>query len=84
MTAGWKVYGWALATTLAIAYIACAIFDALFPPYGMLVAFGPHSPWPIYGSPLGLLSGFITFVVAGFVLGAMYGLAWEFWSKRLS
>jgi len=32
MTAGWKVYGWALATTLAIAYIACAIFDALFPP----------------------------------------------------
>jgi len=49
MTAGWKVYGWALATTLAIAYIACAIFDALFPPYGMLVAFRPHSPWPIYG-----------------------------------
>jgi hypothetical protein len=84
MTAGWKVYGWALATTLAIAYIACAIFDAVFPPYGMLVAFGPHSPWPIYGSPVGLLSGLVTFVVAGFVLGAVYGFAWEFWSKRLS
>jgi hypothetical protein len=83
MTTGWKVYGWALATTLAIAYIACAIFDAVFPPYGMLVAFGPHSPWPIYGSAVGVVSGLVTFLVAGFVLGAVYGLAWEFWSKRL-
>jgi hypothetical protein len=83
MTGIWKVYGWALATTLAIAYIACAIFDALFPPYGMLVAFGPHSPWPIYGSPVGLLAGLVTFLIAGFVLGAVYGLAWEFWSRKL-
>jgi hypothetical protein len=84
MSGLWKVYAFSLATTLAIAYIGCAIFDALFPPYGMLVAFGPHSPWPLYGTPTGLLAGFATFAVAGFVLGAIYGMAWEFWQKRVA
>jgi hypothetical protein len=84
MSGLWKVYAFSLATTLAIAYTGCAIFDALFPPYGMLVAFGPHSPWPLYGTPIGLLAGFVTFAVAGFVLGAIYGIAWEFWQERLA
>jgi len=79
----WKICAWSLATTLGIAYIACAIFDAVFPPYGMLVAFAPHSPWPIYGSGVGLLAGLATFTIAGFVIGAIYGLAWTFWAKRL-
>lgn len=83
MAGAWKACACSLATTLAIAYVACAIFDALFPPYGMLVAFGPHSPWPIYGSPMGFLAGLVTFVMAGFVLGAVYGLAWDFWSRKL-
>jgi hypothetical protein len=34
-------------------------------------------------SPLGFLTGFVTFTVAGFVLGALYGCAWEVWSKKL-
>jgi hypothetical protein len=84
MTGSWKVYASSLATTLGVAYIGCAIFDVLFPPYGMLVAFAPHSPWPIYGSPLGFLAGFVTFSAAGLVLGALYGIAWEFWSRRLT
>ena len=29
------------------------------------------------------LTGFALFTVAGFVLGALYGIAWGFWSKRL-
>jgi hypothetical protein len=84
MTGLWKVYASSLATTLGVAYIGCAIFDVLFPPYGLLVAVAPHSPWPLYGSPLGFLTGFVTFSVAGLVLGALYGIAWEFWSKRLA
>lgn len=84
MTGSWKVYACSLATTLAVAYIACAIFDALFPPYGMLAAFASHSPWPLYGTPVGLVAGFITFSVAGFILGALYGIAWEFWHERLA
>lgn len=84
MAASWKVYATALATTLAIAYVGRAIFDALFPPYGMLVAFGPHSPWPIYGTPTGLVVGFLSFAIAGYVIGALYGIAWGFWNKKLA
>jgi hypothetical protein len=84
MTGSWKVCAFSLATTLGAAYIGCAIFDVLFPPYGLLVAFAPHSPWPLYGTPAGFLTGFVSFSVAGFVLGALYGIAWEFWSKRLA
>ena len=83
MTDLWKVHAFALATTTGVAYVLCAIFDVLFPPFGMLAAFAPHSPWPIFGSPLGFLTGFVTFTVAGFVLGALYVCAWEFWSKKL-
>jgi len=83
MTGSWKVYSFALGTTVGVAYIFCAIFDVLFPPFGLLAAFAPHSPWPIFGSPLGFLTGFATFTVAGLVLGALYGIAWEFWNKRL-
>ena len=61
----------------------CALFDLLFPPFGMLAALAPSSPWPITGSPIGFLIGFLTFTVAGFVLGALHGIAWEFWDRRL-
>ena len=84
MTSSWKAYAFSLATTLGVAYIGCAIFDVLFPPYGLLVALASHSPWPLYGTPLGFLTGFVLFSVAGLVLGALYGAAWEFWSKRLA
>ena len=84
MTNSWKVYASSLATTLGVAYIGCAIFDVLFPPYGLLVAVAPHSPWPLYGTPLGFLTGFVSFSVAGSVFGALYGMAWKFWSKKLA
>ncbi len=84
MTGLWKVYASSLATTLGVVYIGCALFDVLFPPYGLLVAFAPHSLWPLYGTPFGFLTGFVSFSVAGFVLGTLYGIAWEFWSKRLA
>ncbi len=83
MTDFWKVHAFSLATTLGVAYVLCAIFDFLFPPFGLLAALAPASPWPIFGSPLALLTGFVSFTVAGFVLGALYGIAWEFWNKRL-
>lgn len=83
MTDIWKVHSLSLATTFGVAYILCAIFDMLFPPFGMIAALAAHSPWPLFGSPLGFLTGFVTFTIAGFVLGALYGTAWEFWSKRL-
>ena len=79
----WKLHAFSLATTLGVAYVLCAIFDTLFPPYGLLTALASASPWPIYGSPIGLLTGFVTFTTGGFVLGALYGIAWAFWSKRL-
>lgn len=84
MTDLWKVHACTLATTLVAAYIGCAIFDVLFPPYGLLHALAPASPWPLYGTITGFLTGFVTFGVAGFVLGALYGVAWEFWSKRVA
>jgi hypothetical protein len=83
MNNSWKLHALSLATTFGVAYILCAIFDALFPPYGFLAALASASPWPIYGSPVGFLTGFVMFTVAGFVLGALYGIAWGFWNKIL-
>lgn len=83
MTDFGKVHAFSLATTLGVAYILCAIFDVLFPSFGLLVLLAPVSPWPISGSPIAFLAGFALFTAAGFVLGALYGIAWGFWSKRL-
>ena len=83
MTQSWRIPAFSLATTVGVAYIGCAIFDALFPPYGLLAALAPASPWRLSGSPLGFLVGFVSFTVAGFLLGALYGIASEFWSERL-
>jgi hypothetical protein len=83
MTDFWKVHAFSLATTLGVTYVACAVFDALFPPFGLLAGLASTSPWPISGSPLAFLTGFVLFTAAGFVLGALYGIAWGFWSKRL-
>jgi hypothetical protein len=83
MTSFWKVHAFSLATTLGVAYISCSIFDLLFPSFGLLAAIAPASPWPISGSPAAFLTGFVMFTVAGFVLGAAYGISWGFWSKRL-
>ncbi len=83
MTDFWKMHAFSLATTLGVAYILCAIFDALFPPFGLLAELASASPWPISGSPLGFLTGFVLFTAGGFALGALYGFAWGFWSKRL-
>jgi hypothetical protein len=79
----WSVYAASLATTAGVAYVLCAIFDALFPPFGLIRWLAQASPWPIYGSAVAFVIGSVTFSVAGFVLGAFYGIAWGFWSKRL-
>ena len=79
----WKVHALSLTVTMSVAYALCAIFDVLFPPFGLLAALAPASPLPISGSPLAYLTGFALFTVAGFVFGALHGIAWEFWSKRL-
>lgn len=79
----WKVQAFSLATTLGIAYVLCAIFDALFPPFGLIRWLSQASPWPLYGSPAGFLTGFVMFTAAGFALGAIHGAAKVFWSKRL-
>ena len=79
----WKIPAFSLATTLAVVYIFCAIFDLLFPPFGLIAALAPASPWPISGSPLAFLTGFALFTGAGFVLGALYGIASGFWSRKL-
>lgn len=81
MNNSWKLHALSLATTFGVAYILCAIFDTLFPPYGFLAAVASASPWPISGSLVGVLIGFVMFTFAGFVLGAIYGIAWRFWSK---
>ena len=78
----WKVNALSLATTLGAAYISCAIFDLVFPPFGLLAALAPASPLPISGSPLGFLLGFAMFIVAGLVLGALHGYATQFWRNR--
>ena len=79
----WKVHALSLTVTMSVVYALCAIFDVLFPPFGLLAALAPASPLPISGSPLAYLTGFALFTVAGFVFGALHGIAWEFWSKRL-
>ena len=79
----WKIHALSLTVTLSAAYTLCAIFDVLFPRFGLLAALAPASPLPISGSPLAYLTGFALFTVAGFVFGALHGIAWEFWSKRL-
>lgn len=78
----WKLHAFSLATTLGVAYILCAIFDALFPPFGLLAGLASASPWPISGSFVAFLAGFAMFTAAGFVLGAIYGIAWGFWNKN--
>ena len=83
MTESWKVSALSLATTLGVTYVFCAIFDLLFPPFGLLAAIAPTSPWPISGSPPGFVAGFAMFTIAGFVLGALHGIAWGYWSKTL-
>lgn len=83
MSGYWKVPALSLATTLAVTYFFCAIFDLLFPPFGLIAALAPASPWPISGSPRGFVTGFALFAVAGFAFGAFYGTAADFWSKRL-
>ncbi len=83
MTDSWKVHALSLGTTLGVAFISCAIFDLLFPPFGLLAALAPASPWPISGSPLAFLTGFALFTGVGFVVGALYGITSEFWSKQL-
>ena len=84
MTDSWKVHAFSLATTLSVAYIFCAIFDVLFPRFGLLAALAPAIPWPISGSFVAYLTGFVLFTAAGFVLGVLYGIAWGFWSKKLA
>ncbi len=83
MTSRWKLPAFSLATTLAVAYVLCAIFDAIFPPFGFLAAVAHASPWPISGSLAGTAVGLALFTAIGFTLGALYGAASEFWSKRL-
>lgn len=79
----WKVHALSLTVTLSVAYTLCAIFDVLFPRFGLLAALAPASPLPISGGPLAYLTGFALFTVAGFVFGALYGITREFCSKRL-
>ena len=79
----WKVHALSLTVTMSVAYALCAIFDVLFPPFGLLDALAPAIPLPISGSPLAYLTGFALFTVAGFIFGALHGVTWEFWSKRL-
>lgn len=83
MTDSWKVPAFSVATTLAVIYVFCAIFDVLFPPFGLIAVLAPASPWPISGTPLAFLTGFALFTGAGFVLGALYGTASAFWSRRV-
>ena len=79
----WKVHALSLTVTMSIAYALCAIFEVMFPPFGLLAALAPASPLPISGSPLAYLTGFALFTVVGFVFGAVHGIAWDFWNKRL-
>mgnify|MGYP001558225835 FL=1 len=81
--ADWKINAFALATTLGVAYVLCAIYDTLFPPYGLLRLLAPVSPIPIMGSAAGFAVGLAMFVIAGFVLGAIHGIASRYWSKAL-
>ena len=79
----WKVHALSLTVTLSVAYTLCAVFDVLFPRFGLLAVLAPASPFPISGSPLAYLTGFALFIVAGLFFGAVHGIAWDFWNKRL-
>ena len=79
----WKVHGLSLMVTVSVAYALCAIVDVLFPRFGLLAALAPAGPLPISGSPLAYLTGFALFTVASFVFGAVHGVAWDLWSKKL-
>ena len=79
----WKVNALSMTVTMSVAYTLCAIFDVLFPPFGLLAALAPGTPFPISGSPLAYLTGFALFTAAGFAFGAIHGIAWKFWSKRI-
>ena len=79
----WNAYGLSMATTAAVVYVLCAVFDALFPPYGLLAFLAPASPWPLGDSPAGYAMGLILFTLAGYVLGGIYGTAWRYWSRGL-
>lgn len=83
MNTSWKLQGLSLATTAGVAYLLCAVYDWLFAPYGVLRLLAPAIPWPIMGSPVGVLGGFVLFTVVGGLLGVIYGIALGFWSKRL-
>ncbi len=59
MTQSWKLPALSLATTLAVAYVFCVIFDELFSPFGLIPVLAPASPWPISGGPLAFLTVFV-------------------------
>lgn len=82
MTSSVKVHALSLATTMAVAFVLCAIYDTLFPPYGLLTALKPISPLPLSGSLTGFLTGLLFFTVAGLGLGGLYGMASGFWTKQ--
>lgn len=77
----WYTYGAALSTTVAVAFILCSIFDLAFRPYGLLQLIGSASPWPITGSLIGFITGLVMFSFMGFILGAIYAVAFGFWDK---
>ena len=79
----WKVHALSLAVTVSVAYALCAVVEVMFPRFGLLAALAPASPLPISGSPLAYLTGFALFTAAALVFGAVHGVAWDFWSKRL-
>ena len=79
----WKVHALSLAVTVSAAYALCAMVDVVFPRFGLLAALAPASPLPISGSPLAYLTGLALFTAAALVFGAVHGIAWDFWKKRL-
>ena len=82
MTGTWKVNLFSLATTAGVFYILCAIFDAPFPPFGLIAAVSTHSPWPLL-EPAQLPERICDVRRRGLAPGALYGIAWDFWNKRL-
>ena len=81
----WIVYAASLATTFGVVFIFCEIFDALFTaPFGFIRWIQPASPLPITGCVTAALTGFVMFIVVGFLVGDLYGIASTFWTKRLA
>ena len=79
----WKVHALSLTVTVTVAFALCVIVDVLSPRFGLLAALAPASPLPLSGSPLAYLTGFALFTAAGLMFGAVHGIAWDFWNKRL-